>query len=320
MAKVLIFAEYVGNKVKKGTLELFSAAQNDTVEVVLLGTDSPELVQELGKFGAQKVYVAKDDVLKNYNSEAFALASTEAIKKSGAELVLGSGSMLTKDLFPRLAARFDGGFIGDCTDIQTSGTTVTVKRPLYSGKCTANVAFTDKSKVKFILMRPNQLPNPQLKNASATVENLSVSFGNLKVKVKEVVKGTSSQADLTEAAIIVSGGRGMKGPENFKLLDELAKPLHATVGASRAVVDAGWTPHSTQVGQTGKTVAPNLYLAVGISGAIQHLAGMGSSKVIVAINKDPEAPIFKKATYGVVGDLFEIVPKLTEEFKALMSH
>ncbi len=320
MATVIIFAEFIDNKIKKGTLELFTAVKNDSVEAILLGTDSAELVQELSRVGAKKVYLVKDPVLKNYNSAAYAAAATEAIKKSGATVVLGSGSMMAKDHFPRLAARFDGGFVGDCTDIQISEEHVTGKRPLYSGKCTANFAFTDKVRMKFILMRPNQLPAPQIKKVPTTAETLPVSFEGLKVRVKEVIQGTSSQADLTEAAVIIAGGRGMKGPENFKLLDALAKPIHATVGASRAVVDAGWTAHSTQVGQTGKIVAPNLYIAVGISGAIQHLAGMSSSKVIVAINKDPEAPIFKKATYGVVGDLFEIIPKLTEEFTALVSH
>ncbi len=319
MAKVLIFAEQNGNKLKKSTAELFTAAKGNDIEAVVLGSDLAEATKELGTYGAKKVYTVTHDLVKNYNSEAYALAVTDVIKKSGAQVVLGSGSMAAKDLFPRLAARLDGGFAGDCTEVQISGANVLVKRPIYAGKCTAQMNFTDKAKIKFVVMRPNQFPLPEKSAAAATAEAVTVAFGDLKIKVKDVVLGSSKQADLTEAAVIVSGGRGMRGPENFKLLEDLAKPIGATVGASRAVVDAGWVGHSLQVGQTGKTVAPNLYIACGISGAIQHLAGMSSSKVIVAINKDPEAPIFKKATYGIVGDVFEVLPKLTEEFKHLNS-
>jgi electron transfer flavoprotein alpha subunit len=195
-----------------------------------------------------------------------------------------------------------------------------VRRPVYSGKCTAEVSFLETASPKIVLMRANQLPVGEASGAGAvTVKDVPApSSANLRTLIKEVLKGASGKLDLTEANIIVAGGRGLKEAANFKLIEELADACGATVGASRAIVDAGWVSHSMQVGQTGKTVAPTLYIAVGISGAIQHLAGMSGSKVIVAINKDPNAPIFQKATYGLVGDLFEIVPVLTQEFKTLL--
>jgi electron transfer flavoprotein alpha subunit len=191
---------------------------------------------------------------------------------------------------------------------------------MYAGKVSAEVEFKN-SPVKIILMRPNSLPEGKATaGKTATVVDVAAPTLDLKALVKEVVKGASSKIDLTEANVIVSAGRGIKGPENFKILEDLAATLGGAVGASRAVVDAGWASHDMQVGQTGKTVSPTLYIACGISGAIQHLAGMSSSKVIVAINKDKEAPIFQKATYGIVGDLFEVVPLLTQEFKKLLQH
>jgi len=208
--------------------------------------------------------------------------------------------------------------ISDCTDLNLSAGKAEVRRPMYSGKCSASVDFANSSQ-KIILMRANQLPvEPASAGTPAIVTAIPLPTLDLKTVIKEVVKGASEKLDLTEANIIVSGGRGLKEAANFKMLEDLANVLGATVGASRAVVDAGWVPHTMQVGQTGKTVTPTLYIAVGISGAIQHLAGMGGSKVIVAINKDPNAPIFQKATYGIVGDAFEIVPKLTEEFKKVL--
>ena len=217
-----------------------------------------------------------------------------------------------------MAARLDSGLASDCTVLELNGSTLKVRRPLYAGKCTAEVEFVN-SPVRFVLMRPNQLPvGAPDAGASAALKEFPAAPATGKIKCKELLKGTSNKADLTEANMIVSGGRGMQNADNFKILDDLAAALGATVGASRAVADAGWVPHSMQVGQTGKTVAPSLYIACGISGAIQHLAGMSGSKVIVAINKDPDAPIFQKSTYGIAGDLFEVVPKLTEEFKRVL--
>lgn len=321
MGKVLVFTEFTGDNLKKGSLELLTAAKQsgNDVAALALGPGAKALANSIAQYGAKEVMVCDADGLKEYNPEAFTNIVAQAVKDSGAEVVLASSSMLARDLFPRVGARLNSGVMSDCTELKFEGPNVHVRRPLYAGKCTAEVEFQNSS-IKFILMRPNQLPvvEPDT-SATAEIKDLALPATDLKTLVKDVVKGTSEKLDLTEANIIVSGGRGLKGPENFKMLEDLAEVLGATVGASRAVVDAEWVPHNMQVGQTGKTVAPSLYIAVGISGAIQHLAGMTGSKVIVAINKDPEAPIFQKATYGLVGDAFEIVPKLIEEFKKVLS-
>ncbi len=316
MAKVFVFVE--GHQdIKKGSLELLTAAKASGREVVagLIGAGVKGLSAKAAQYGAKTVFIADSSALAAYNPDTFAETLTVMIKESGADVVLGSSSSLTRDLFPRVAARLDSGVASDCTILQLTSGDVKARRPLYAGKCTAEVEFVG-SPVKFVLMRPNQLPvgSPDTA-ATATNKDFSAPSAGGKISCKEVVKGSSTKTDLTEANVIVSGGRGMQSGENFKILDDLANAIGATVGASRAVADAGWVPHSMQVGQTGKTVAPSLYIAAGISGAIQHLAGMSGSKVIVAINKDADAPIFQKATYGLVGDLFEIVPKLTEEFK-----
>jgi electron transfer flavoprotein alpha subunit len=320
MAKVLIFVESSNGKIKKSSLELLSATTGNEVAAILIGENASTVAQSLKNYPVQKAFVFNDSKLKDYNSSFYFACFEQVIKKFNPDVLLASGSMAAKDLFPRVAAKFDSGIVADCTAIKISGTNVSVSRPLYSGKCLATAEFTDKSKLKVVLMRPNQLPQPTEASSNCEISEEAFSAPETKVKIKEVVKSSTAKADLTEAGVIVSGGRGMKAPENFKLLEELAETLGATVGASRAVVDAGWVPHAMQVGQTGKTVAPNLYIAVGISGAIQHMAGMSSSKVIVAINKDPEAPIFKKATYGIVGDAFEVLPKLKEEFSKLLHH
>lgn len=317
MSKVFVFVEGNGSELKKGSLELLNAAKNSGREVVagLVGPGTKALAAKAGQNGAKTVFVCDDAGLGHYNPDTFTAAVSSMVKESGADVVLASSSVLARDLFPRVAARLDSGVASDCTILELTASSLKARRPLYSGKCTAEVEFVN-SPVKFVLMRPNQLPvGAADAGASASIKDFPAPAASGKITCKEMVKGQSNKTDLTEANVIVSGGRGMGNGENFKLLEDLASTLGATVGASRAVADAGWVPHSMQVGQTGKTVAPSLYIAAGISGAIQHLAGMSGSKVIVAINKDGDAPIFQKSTYGLVGDLFEILPKLNEEFK-----
>ena len=319
MSKILIFTESNENSLKRGTLELLTAARKSggDIHAVVLGSNANELVAELGKNGAKNVHVCDSLDFNQYNPQAFAQAMEKIIGEINPEIILASASMLSRDLFPRVAAKLGAGVASDCTELNIEGNSITVRKPLYAGKCSAQVNF--KSDLKIALMRPNQLPVEEgSESEPATVHKHDFSPTDLKTLVKDIVKGTSEKLDLTEANIIVAGGRGLKEADNFKLLEGLADTLGATVGASRAVVDAGWVPHSMQVGQTGKTVAPSLYIAVGISGAIQHLAGMNGSKVIVAINNDPEAPIFQKSTYGIVGDLFEVIPALNEEFKKIL--
>jgi electron transfer flavoprotein alpha subunit len=316
MAKFFVFLEHSEGQIKRGGLELLSATKSAGGEISVF-TNSEKVAQQAGNYGATTAFVCTDKNLENYNPEAYCAVVSEAIQKSGASVVLASSSLLARDLFPRVAAKLNVGFASDCTEIKFNGENVSVRKPLYSGKCSAAVQFN--SATKIILMRANQLPISSAGSGSVKIENVALTKPDLKTLVKEVVRGTSKKLDLTEANIIVSGGRGLKEAKNFEILNPLAEVLGATIGASRAVVDAGWVPHGMQVGQTGKTVAPSLYIACGISGAIQHLAGMSGSKVIVAINSDAQAPIFQKATYGIVGDVFEIIPKLTEEFKKVLS-
>jgi electron transfer flavoprotein alpha subunit len=319
MSTLLICTEHTNGDFKRGTYELLTAAKNSghTLKALVLGPGSSQVASKLGAWSVAETYVCEDDNLKNYNPELYAQVLTSLIASEKPSYVLATSSMLARDLFPRVAQVAGAGIASDCTELSFSGGAAQVRRPFYSGKCSALVEFQN-CETRIILMRPNQLPVGTAGAGQTQIKNISIPPADLKTRIKEVVKGASSKLDLTEANIIVSGGRGMKGPEHFKLLEDLASALGATVGASRAVVDAGWVSHSMQVGQTGKTVAPTLYIACGISGAIQHLAGMSGSKVIVAINSDPEAPIFQKATYGIVGDVFTVLPALTAEFKAML--
>lgn len=322
MAKILVFAESSKGTPKRSTLELLHAAakSGNTVAALAVGSAAAGLAKDLAAHGAQEVHVIGDAALDAYNPELFTAALTDVINKIQPQILLASASALGRDLFPRVAARLKTGIASDCTELNISGDQVTAKKPMYSGKCFANASF-ENSPVKIVLMRANQLPvgNADTSKTAAVTEH-ALTKPDLKTIIKDIVKGATEKLDLTEANVIVAGGRGLKEAGNFKMLEELANVLGATVGASRAVVDAGWVPHGMQVGQTGKTVAPSLYIAVGVSGAIQHLAGMSGSKVIVAINNDANAPIFQKATYGIVGDLFDIVPKLTEEFRKALHH
>lgn len=322
MGKILVFVESANGKIKRSAQELLTAAKKSgqTVTALIGGSQAASFANECAQYGAGEVYMVKDAQFDQYNPELFTEMMSKAVAEIKPTIILASSSSLGRDLFPRVAAHLSTGVLSDCTELTINGDDVSVKRPVYSGKAFAKMSF-ENSPVKIVLMRANQLPiDPPNAGATATPKELSVSKPDLKTLIKEVVKGTSEKLDLTEANIIVSGGRGLKEAGNFKLLNDLADVLGATVGASRAVVDAGWVSHGMQVGQTGKTVAPTLYIAVGISGAIQHLAGMSGAKVIVAINNDANAPIFQKATYGIVGDLFEVVPKLTEEFKKALHH
>lgn len=269
----------------------------------------------LGKFGAAKVFVLEHDALKQYNPDALSKAIADHVKKNSYDVVIFGGSSFGKDLAPRVAAKLDVPLATDGTALEVEGSDVVITRPVYAGRAIAKIVIEGSPRI--ISIRPNVF-RPQERNAAGAVETLATDgVAEGRVKIREVKAAGGAKMDVAEAPIVVSGGRGLKGPENWHLLEQLRDALGAScaLGASRAVVDAGWRPHAEQVGQTGKTVSPQLYFAVGISGAMQHLAGMRSAKTIVAINKDPDAPIFKIADYGIVGDATEILPKLVEEIK-----
>ena len=272
----------------------------------------------LGEYGAEKVLVAQHDAFARYDGAGYAVAVAAAAKAADAKVVLFAASSIGKDLAPRVAALLSAGMAGDCVALDASGGKLVATRPVMAGKALEKLAFP--ASPALVTLRPKAFaPAAAESGKTAAVEALTFSYDAAapRAVVTGVTGATGGKPDLTESEVIVSGGRGLKGPEHFALVEQLADALGATVGASRAVVDAGWRPHGDQVGQTGKTVSPKLYVAIGISGAIQHLAGMSSSRCIVAINKDPEAPIFKVADYGLVGDLFEVVPALTDAIRKL---
>jgi electron transfer flavoprotein alpha subunit len=319
---VLVLAEIRDDKLRNVSMEALAAAmrinEGGTITAVVLGANGDAFVEALGQYGANRVIVVNDERLKLYTTDAYFQALTQVIRDENPDAVLFGHTAIGRDVAPRIAARMQWGLVSDCTDVQMVGGHVEFTRPIYAGK--AFVKKVVKDGAIFATLRPNNIPvgevNPS--NQAVKVEK-SVTFADdaLRTIVKEVVRKTSEGVDLSEAKVIVSGGRGVKSVDGFKPLYELAGVLGAAVGASRAACDAEYCDYSMQIGQTGKVVTPELYIACGISGAIQHLAGMSNSKVIVAINKDPEASIFQVADYGIVGDLFEIVPLLTEEFKAL---
>jgi electron transfer flavoprotein alpha subunit len=324
MAGIWIFAEQRDGVLKKVSFELLTVGQTladktgEGLGALLLGSGVETLAPQLAQYGADKILVADSPNLKDSLTESYTSVVCDAVKAHDPSILLFSATTMGRDLSPRVAARLGAAMATDCTalDINDAGL-LSMKRPVFAGKFFADVVI-DNARPQIASVRPNVMQPRESPKAGEVVKlDISVDFSRVRTKLVEMKKETGARVDLTEAKIIVSGGRGMKGPENYSILEELATTLgpETTVGASRSAVDAGWRPHSDQVGQTGKTVTPDLYIACGISGAVQHLAGMSSSKYIVAINKDPDAPIFRRADYGIVGDLFKIVPLLTEELK-----
>jgi electron transfer flavoprotein alpha subunit len=321
---VLVVAEHRDGDLKKVTFEMLGegtriAAKMElggAVEAALLGSGVGGVADALAHYGAARVYLADDPSLGRYNSEGYTTVLAQLLQKTEPAVVLLGATPQSQDLAARVAARLGLGLASDCTafEVAADGRLI-ITRPIYGGRAIATVI--EKTTPQMVTVRPNvMMPLEPDTSRTAPVEKLAVEIGDIRAKVIDLIQESGRrQVGLAEAEIIVSGGRGLKGPENFCLLEQLADVLGAAVGASRAAVDAGWIDHSHQVGQTGKTVTPNLYIACGISGAVQHLAGMKTARYIVAINKDPEAPIFRVADYGIVGDLFEVVPVLTEEFK-----
>ncbi len=325
MADVLAFAEQRDGEIRGVSDEAVSAAVRvapglggSVHALVLGGPGIGAAAGRLGRFGAAVVAVAESEALADYDGQAYARAVTEKVKAGGYTAVIFPATTLGKDLAPRVAALLDVPLAGDVTGLDTAGGSVTALRPVYAGKAFAQVRLNASPAV--VTIRPNVF-QPTESPAAGSVEPFvpSPDSRDPRVNVLERKAAGDGDLDVSEATIVVSGGRGMKDPSNWHVLEELRDAIGpgAALGASRAVVDAGWRPHGEQVGQTGKTVAPKLYVAVGISGAIQHLAGMRTSGTIVAVNKDPDAPIFNVADYGIVGDLFEVLPRLSEEVKAL---
>jgi len=319
---ILTYMEVREGKIKKSSLEALSEAKRraddlgEALEAVFLGKDLDGLAEGAYKYGASKVYLLENPLLESYSSSLYALVLADFINEIKPKAVFFSATAMGKDLSPRLAAKLDVGAATDCIKTSVNNSVLEIARPIYAGKAFASFQFSSEPWV--VSLRPNVFPliEPLSEKGEAVKKEVEASQDQVKDQVVEEKREEGAELDVTEADIVVSGGRGMKGPENFGLLRDLIALLpNAALGSSRSAVDAGWVDHQHQVGQTGKTVSPDLYIAVGISGAIQHLAGISSSKFIVAINKDPEAPIFKVADFGVVGDLFKVIPPLKKELE-----
>lgn len=316
---ILVFLEQRNGVLRKAGLEALSEARRlfggkETISALIVGENVKTLSASANKCKPDKIMLIDGAQFALYSTEAYADALGHAIKQCEPRYVFAANTAMSKDLLPRLAARLNAACLTDVSELKLENNKLQAVHPMYSGKARGCFEFT--SELAFLTLRPNVFPLTEVENGHhAEIIDLAVTVEKQRAKVTQVEVSGAQKIELSEASVIVSGGRGIKGPENWGILQELCNELGAALGASRAVVDAGWIEHQHQVGQTGKVVSPQLYIACGISGAIQHLAGMSSSKVIVAINKDAEAPIFKHATYGLVGDVFEIVPKLTAELK-----
>jgi electron transfer flavoprotein alpha subunit len=321
---VLVFVERRAGQIKRPSLQALTAARRHalhggSLHALVLGPGGDACASELAPYGVDRVYHVADPSLELYAPEAYAACLAQAARVSGAAVVVLAATAMGKDLAARTAARLGTACASDLVEFEVnSAGELRGRRPVFSGRAYARVAIPT-ARPAMATLRPNVFP-AEPAELPGRAENVALErpFDPQRIRLRTVeVRGAAEQElDVAEASIIVSGGRGLKGPENFALVRSLARALGGAVGASRAVVDAGWIPHAHQVGQTGKVVAPTLYVACGISGAIQHLAGMSTSKVIVAINKDPDAPIFKIADYGIVGDLFEVLPALTRAVEA----
>lgn len=323
---ILVYIECRDGKIKKSSLETLSEAKRRGDEMgmetaaVLVGHAVDALAPEAFRYGAAKVYILENALLSHYSPSGYTHALVSLAEEIKPEIILFAATSMGRDLSPRLAAKLGVSLAADCTQVIAKDGKLEVKRPIFAGKAFAS--FTFDVSPQMASLRPNVFPlvEPAESQGETIKKEMSVPEDQVKDKVAETLKAEGAELDVTEADIVVTGGRGMKGPENFDLLRELTAILpHSAVGASRSAVDAEWIDHQHQVGQTGKTVSPSLYMAFGVSGAIQHLAGMSSSKYIVAVNKDPEAPIFKVADFGIVGDLFQVIPPLKEELKKILS-
>jgi len=322
---ILVFIEVRDGAIKKTSVEALGTAHRlaDVLKAPVTACHIGDAGQapDLAHYGADRILTVRHELLNSYSAEGYAAAITQAARQENPALILGAATAMGRDFLPRVAAQLRVGLAQDCTEIRfTDDRQVECIRPIYAGKAFARVRFA--AAPAMATLRPNvfspMFPDPGRKAERADfVPELRPEA--IRARVVQVQAAAGTKIELTEADVVVSGGRGVKGPENFPLIQGLADALGGAMGASRAAVDAGWIDHQHQVGQTGKTVSPTLYIACGISGAIQHLAGMSSSKYIVAINKDPEAPIFKLADYGIVGDLFTVVPALTREIQKLKS-
>jgi electron transfer flavoprotein alpha subunit len=321
---VLVFAENWDGKFKKSTYEAISYGSEiakqvgGNVTAIVIGNVSDDDMKSLGKYGAQKILSVKNDKLNSLNPSAFASAIAQASQKESAKMVLLSYTYSGKSVAGRVAVKLKAGLVAGATSLPSSVSPFTVRKKCFSGKGLTDVVIS--SDIKVIGITPNSfhIDNGE---GSASIEIFSPSFTDADFNsTSKETKKTSGKIALTEAEIVVSGGRGMKGPENWGMIEQLAELLGAATACSKPVADMGWRPHHEHVGQTGITIGPNLYIAIGISGAIQHLAGVNSSKVMVVINSDKEAPFFKAATYGICGDAFEVVPKLIEEVKKFKEH
>jgi electron transfer flavoprotein alpha subunit len=328
MANIFAFVESRGSELRKVGLEAVTAARmladksgGGEVHALLLGPPGiAAKSSQLGQYGADVVIAVEHAGLANYNPEVATATAADRIKSGAYRAAIFSTSAQGRDLAPRVAARLGVSAVTDVLSFELEGDTVVVRHPINIGKVIATLAISGSPAV--IAMRPNVI-TPAQKAMAGRVENArpAVDPGSTRVKVVETRQGGSGKLDLAEAPVVIAGGRGLKAAENFKLVEDLASAFgNAAVGATRAVTDDGWRPHSDQIGQTGRLVSPELYIAVGISGAVQHLAGMRTSKTIVAVNKDKDAPIFKVADYGIVGDVFEVIPALTEAVREAKKH